>query len=207
MPSKKSDLKQARIALKKLRTLGLYTGDLRKAPSKSALKKIKEFAPVLKGEAVVLQPPNAKKFKGVFKTVGKNIIVPRRKGERISIDKKTGELVSKRKVGKRTVTARGLHVKRGEKIPQTGKRVQYAIPFNSTGGGVNWIRFPNWTELQKFMAGYDYKGWQNYVVREDVENEFDDDELNERLENKRKGRPIKGAPLDKIRKIKKRKSK
>lgn len=195
MPSKNVDLKQARIALKKLRDLGLYTGDLRKRPTKYALKKIDQFAPVLSGAAKVVQPKDPKRFKNIFQTVGKNVIVPRRKGERISVDPKTGEIVSKRKVGNRTVTTRGLQIKRGEKIPKPAKErnVQYAIPFNASGGGVNWMRFPNWDELQKFMAGYDYKGWQDYVVEEDIDNPIDDDELEDRLSRKRKGRKIKGG--------------
>lgn len=197
MPNKKSDLKQARIALKKLRALGLYTGDLRKAPTKAALKKIEQFKPVLTGKATIVQPKNPGKFKNIFQTVGKNVIVPRRKGERISVDKKTGEIVSKRKVGKRTVTTRGKQIKRGQPIPKPAaeiiERVQYAIPLKTSGGGVFWHRFPSWDLLQKFMTGYDYKGWQDFVVVETVGNELDDDELTERLERKRKGRRIAGG--------------
>lgn len=195
MPSKKSDLKQARIALKKLRELGLYTGDLRKKPTKSALSKIKKYDDVLSGKAVVVQPKNPARFKNIFEVRGKSVIVPRRKGERISIDKKTGEIVSKRKVGKRTVTARGRQIKRGQKIeqPAIGRRVQYAIPFNASGGGVNWFRFPDWEELQKFMAGYDYKNWADYVIEEDIEDELDDEELEEKLQKQLRARKRKRA--------------
>ena len=161
------------------------------------MKKIEQFKPVLTGKATIVQPKNPARFKNIFQTVGKNVIVPKRTGEKITVDKKTGEIVSKRKVGSRTVTTRGLQIKRGEKIPKPEKkeaeRVQYAIPFNSSGGGVSWMRFPDWDSLQKFMAGYDYKGWQDYVVVETIGNEFDDEELTERLERKRKGRRIAGG--------------
>lgn len=193
MSSKSGSGKQSRIALKKLRDLGLYKGDLRKKPTKYALSKIAQFDDVLKGKATVVAPKNPGRFKNLFPTVGKLVVVPRRKGERISVDK-SGEIVSKRKSGKHIISARGKSVKRGEKIPkpEPDRYVQYVIPFNSRDG-VTWFRFPSWDELQKFMAGYDYKGWEDYVIEEDVNNEFDDDELDARLERKRKGRRIKGG--------------
>lgn len=198
MPSKSQSVSQSKRAksnLKKLKDLGLYKGDLRRKPSKAALRAIAKFDAVLKGNAKVVQPKDPKRFKNIFDVVGKNVIVPKRKGEKISVDKKTGEIVSVRKVGNRTVTARGKQLKRGQKLdkPAPERRVQYAIPFHSTGGGTNWMRFPSWDMLQKFMAGYDYKGWQDYVVVEDVSNELDDDELQDRLEAKRKGRRIRGG--------------
>lgn len=192
--SKTHKTKQAKSFLKRLKSIGLYAGDLRKRVSNYGFNLIAKFEAVLKGDAVVVQPRDPQRFKDIFTVRGNSVIVPKRKGEKITIDKKTGEIVSKRRVGKRTVTARGRQLKRGEKIekPTAERRVQYVIPFNSTHG-VNWVRFPNWDELQKFMAGYNYKGWEDYVVEEDIGDEIDDDELNERLGDKRKGRRIKGG--------------
>lgn len=193
LPSKSKTGKQARAALKRLRDLGLYSGDLRKKPTKYALAKIDKFDAVLKGKATVVKPRNAKRFKNIFETVGKSVIVPKRKGERISVDK-SGEIVSIRKSGKRVIRARGQTLKRDDVLarPAANRNVQYAVPFNGHNGETNWFRFPDFDELKKFMAGYDYKDWRDYVVVEDVDNELDDDELNERAERKRKGLPIKG---------------
>jgi len=189
MSSKSKGSSQASTAakiksnLKQLRELGLYAGDLRKRPTKYALRTIAKFDAVLKGNASVVRPVNPNKFKGIFEVKGNAVIVPRRKGEKITVDKKTGEIVSKRKVGGRTITARGKQIKRGENIPKPGKerRVQYAVPFNSRGGGTTWMRFPDWDTLQKFMAGYDYKGWQEYVVEEDIGREFTPDQLKRKV--------------------------
>jgi hypothetical protein len=207
LSNKSKSGKQARIALKRLRDLGLYKGDLRKKPTKYALNKIEKFDAVLKGKATIVRPSDPKRFKDIFETVGKAVIVPRRKGERISVDK-SGEIVSVRKSGKRTIRARGKTVKRADVIekPEAERNVQYVIPFNSRDG-VTWFRFPDYDELKKFMAGYDYKGWKDYVIEEDVENPFDDDELDERMSRKRKGRPIKGGVAGKKKKPAKKRTK
>lgn len=202
LSTKSTPQKQARIQLRKLRELGLYKGDLRKKPSKYAIGKLKQFDDVLHGKATVVTPRNSKRFKGIFETVGDKVIVPRRKGERISIDKKSGEIVSIRKSGKRIIRSRGKTVKRDEEIarPEKHRVVQYVIPFHGRGGETNWFRFPDYDELKKFMAGYDYKGWKDYVIEEDIDNPIDDEELNERIDRKRKGRPIKGGMMGKRRK-------
>lgn len=193
MPSKKGSGAQARNDLKKLSKLGLYKGDLRKRPTRYGLKKISEYRDVLSGKATIVTPKNPERFKNIFTVIGDKVIVPRRKGERISVDKKTREIVSKRKVGKRTVTARGMQLKRGQTPPKTEYKASYAVPLKSKGGGVDWHRFPERDELIKFMATYDFLGWQDYVVEESFDNPIDDDELDERFDNKRPGRRIKGG--------------
>lgn len=199
MPTKKLTVAQQRkikSQLSKLKDLGLYKGDLRKKPAKAADNALRTFADVLSGKSTVVKPSNPGRFKGIYRTVGKSVIVPKAKGERITIDK-TGEIVSKRKVGNRTVTRRGIDLPKGKKIPKPDDsenvRTQYVIPFNASGGETNWMRFPDWQSLENFMAGYNYKGWQDYVIEEKFGEEIDDDELNERLERKRKGRRIKGG--------------
>lgn len=186
---------QARTALRKLRELGLYKSDLRKTPGRAQLKKIAEFADVLSGNATVVQPKSPGRFKGIYKTVGNNVIVPRRKGEKISVDK-SGEIISKRKSGKRIIKGRGRKLTLDGadlKRPIKTRTVQYVIPFHGHNGETNWFRFPDYDELKKFMADYKYKDWKDYVIEEDIENPIDDDELDERIERKRKGRPIKGG--------------
>lgn len=191
LPNKSNAGKQARIALKRLSQLGLYKGDLRKRPTKYALKKIDQFGAVLAGKATVVTPKSPERFKNIFDVVGDKVIVPRRKGERITIDKKTREIVSRRKVGKRTIEARGMQIKRGEKPPQTEYSATYAVPLKATGGVIAWHRFPDRQMLINFMSTYDFLGWENYVVEERV-IEIDDEELTERLENMRKGGRIRG---------------
>jgi hypothetical protein len=191
MPSKNNSSPQAKKQLSKLKSLGLYAGDLRKKISSATMRLIKRFDAVLTGKATVVTPANPAKFKGIFDVKGDKVIVPRRVGEKITVDKKTGEIVSKRKVGDRTVTARGKQIKRGETIkkPTADKvtRTQYAIPF-STNSGTHWMRFPTWDELQKFMAGYDYKGWQDYVVVEQLDKPLTDAQLERRAKRQRAGK-------------------
>lgn len=196
MSSKKSPLAQSRIELKRLKAANLYKGDLRKISSRAAKTALKKYADVAKGLAVAVQPHDPKRFKNIFKVVGKTVIVPKRKGEKITIDKKTKEIVSKRKVGKRTVVARGMQIKRGQTPPKRTYSPNYAVPLKSKGGGVDWFRFPDRDELIKFMSQYDFLGWEDYVVEERIyengEGELDDEELNERLDNKSPDGRIKG---------------
>lgn len=205
MPNKSNAGKQARIALKKLSALGLYKGDLRKKPTKYGLKRIEHFSDVLKGKATVVTPKSPERFKNIFEVVGDKVIVPRRKGEKITVDKKTREIVSRRKVGNRTVEARGMQIRRGQVPPKTEYSATYAVPLKAVGGDINWHRFPDRQMLINFMSTYDFLGWENYVVEERVV-EIDDDELSERLENMRAGGRIKGnvkwtaAERDEIRK-------
>ena len=198
MPSKSNSSAQAaklKKQLSKLKSLGLYSGDLRRKPDTKAKNAAAKFADVLAGKAAVVKPDKPGRYRGIYPTTKSGlVIVPRRKGERVRVDKE-GEIISTRKVGGRTVTSRGKTVKRGDKIeqPKAEERVQYVIPFNAAGGGTNWVRFPNFDELQKFMAGYNYKSWKDYVIVEKIDDPLDDDELDERLERKRKGRRIKGG--------------
>lgn len=179
-----SQLKKERRALRRLREAGLYTGklDLRKKPTAYQRKAITKFADVLSGAASVLKPKDAAAYKGLFKTVGDKVIVPRRKGERLSVDKKSGEIIGKRKVRGRTVRSRFKRVKSGETIkrPRKSEAVQYAIPFNR-GDHLEWMRHPSYDALKSFMSEYArYKGWKKYSVSEKVatadELDFEDDE-------------------------------
>lgn len=177
-----AQVKRDKSAIKKLQSLGLLQNrkiDLRQRPSGFVADALQEFRDVLQGKATVVRPKNPAKFKDIFRVSGDAVIIPRRKGEKISVDKKTGEVVSVRKVGTRTVRTRGRSIARGQQIPPPtdGKRTQYAIPFKAPGGGTRWMRFPSYQDLQKFMAGYDYKGWQDYVVEEDIDKEKTDAQL------------------------------
>lgn len=194
MANKKRTKVQARAdkaALKKLKEVGLLTGkvNLSKAPTRSQRSLINKFADVVSGNAVVVRPKDPKHYKSVFRVKGDAVVIPKRKGERITVDKKTGTIVSKRKVGKRTVTSRGLKVAKGSQIERPKEPVQYAVPFKVGADKLHWMRWPNYDEMQKFMHRYEtkqdnpYLGWTNYVVEEKVGDELDDDELERRLQS------------------------
>jgi hypothetical protein len=204
-------------ALRTIRNLGLSKGkiDLRKNPTPAQKRLIARFKDVITGKAAVVTPPDAKKYKGVFKVVGNKVIVPRRKGEKITIEKRTGDIVSKRKVGGRTVTTRGMILQKGEMVkPPENPTTQYAVPFRVKGGGVRWQRFTSWSDLNRFMREYEvrYPRWKEYVVEEMVGQEqsaaaltalvekmfagqgsLSDQIKKRRSEQRRKQRRVKGA--------------
>lgn len=174
--------------LKKLKSLGLYSGDLRKKPGRTGKQTVARFSDVLSGKAVVLKPKDAQRFKGIYRTKGKLVVVPKRTGEKIKVDK-SGEIISTRKVGNRTIKSTGTRLRKGEELARPKKaNVQYAIPFNSRGGSTFWMRFPNYDELKKFMAGYNYKGWRDYVVKEEIGAELTAKQLAATLKKQRKAK-------------------
>jgi hypothetical protein len=190
MPKSVRTKKQAQFekrALKKLQSTGLYSGkvDFRKAPTKYQKALIRKFSDVVTGKAAVVKPANPKAYPQ-FKQRAGRVIVPRRKGERITVTK-TGEIEGKRRVGRRVVKSKFRHVPKGERVPRSKAGVQYAIPFNSGGGEIRWQRFPDYDTLAKFMEGYNYKDWPDYVVEEKIgadENEDADEKLDAKLERR-----------------------
>jgi len=189
----KRQAKFEKRALKKLVKSGLYTGkiDLRRAPTKYQRQIIVKFSNVVSGKAVAVRPKNPKTYRKLFETRGKIVIVPSRKGEKITVDIKSGEIVGKRKVGKRIVRSRYKHRLPGAKSIRKSN-VQYALPFNAGGGETRWQRFPTFDMLEKFMAGYDYKDWTDYVVEERLGAVEDDEALQAKLDRqlarKKRGR-------------------
>lgn len=189
MPKSVRTKKQAQFekrALRKLLSTGLYSGkvDLRKAPTKYQRALISKFNDVVSGKAVVVKPRDPKQYPQFRQRAGA-VVVPKRKGERISVDAK-GEITGKRKVGRRTVTSKFRHVPKGAR-PKRVANVQFAIPFNRAGGEIQWQRFPDYDTLAKFMEGYNYKDWPDYVIEEKVgaeENEDADEKLDAKLERR-----------------------
>jgi hypothetical protein len=192
MPSKKrsqSQVKSDRRALRILREKGLLSKstNLSKKPTRYQRAQIRKFADVVAGKAKVVRPKAPSTYKNLFRVKGDKVVVPRRKGEKIDVDRR-GEIVGKRKVGTRVVRSRFRRVRRGEDVgalpPRGGGPKQYALPFNRGGGEIEWKRFPDMAALRDFMQGYDYKNWTDYVVEEDIDEELDDDELQERLDRR-----------------------
>lgn len=195
MPTKSTTKKQARAqksAIKKLRDLGIIKADLRRKPTPATKRALKKYADVVSGRAAVLKVKNPRvyrKTEGV-RVAGKNVIVPRRKGEKISIDKKSGRIVHKRKIGGKIVTSKSRVVDGGVRI---GSRTPIVIPFAvGNSGRVEYFRFATEDALHNFLDEYEkrhrrkYKNRRNYILVEDLEpgehfvNPRDEDEKEER---------------------------
>lgn len=160
-----------------LKDTGLYSGkiDLRKTPTKYQRSLLDRFSDVISGKAAVVKPKDPKSYKGLLPVKGDKVIVPKRAGEKIKLNK-AGEITieTKTKKGKkrtRRYVKKARAKKRAEK-PAPNKR--YGIPL-MFGDGRHTIFFPTFDELQKFMEGYEYKDWQRYVVEEIIEDDEDDD--------------------------------
>ncbi len=165
----KSQAKKDRRALKILRSAGLiHKADLRRPPTPAAKRAIRKYKNVIEGRAKVVRPKNPRTYKNVFKVAGKNVIVPKGKGQRIGIDK-AGKITIKRMLGKgkkkRTSSGRMTPAKKVRR-PKAGERVAYAIPFNS-GGRVTWFRFATYDALKKFLAEYESKYRRGYKHADD----------------------------------------
>jgi hypothetical protein len=182
----RSQAKQYRASVRKLQSAGLYTGkpDLRKRPSKYVEKVLKKYADVLSGKAAVIKAPSkstASKYKRAFKVRGDNIIVPKKKGERVTIDKR-GELHTTRKVRGRTVRKTitpGGRVR--PRKPRKGAKGFYVIPMNTSDGIVKQ-RFESYAALAAYMEPYEenWEDWQDYVEFE--EYDFEDVEFDENVD-------------------------
>lgn len=123
------------------------------------------------GKARVLRPKNPSTYKKLFRVSGKNVIVPRRKGERVSVNK-SGELVRKRKVAGRRSTGTYKHAPRPDQFKPSKRRVVYALPVARGGGAVEWYRYSSWDKLVADMQTGSLKGYRNfadYVVEETIE--------------------------------------
>lgn len=165
--------KQLRADRKKLRELGLISKkvNLRKKPNTYQKRLIERYRDLLSGKAklVELKDKNeAKQYKDTFQVVDNKIIVPKRKGERITYNKKTGELKTKRKVAGRTITKT---ISKGE-LGELKFGEYYVIQF----GGGQRFRTNSLKVLQDFMQGYEtkprnpFKNWRAYVEIEHVED-------------------------------------
>jgi hypothetical protein len=169
----KKQVRADRAALKKLRESGLFTGkiDLRKPPSRGAKRALAKFADVFSGKAKVVKPADPKAYKGAFRVVGDKVIVPRKKGERVKLDK--GEIVVEKKIRGRTRKQRFLDrekVASGAQPLKLNRR--YGLPFKRGKRDEYTIRwFPSKAELQAFMLEYEYEDWEDYVIEEAIDYE------------------------------------
>lgn len=123
---------------------------------------------MVSGRAAVVKPKSVSAYKKnkTYRIVGKSVIVPRRKGERISVDKKTGKIVHKRTIGK-IKTSGSMERAATVKRPKAGARQVYALPVGS-GDGVKWFRFRTYQQLQEFLSHFSkpYKNPDQYILVE-----------------------------------------
>lgn len=152
-----------------------------KGAVKSALKK---FSDVLKGRAVVVKVPKrvARGLKGTVRTKGDLVIIERQKGERIRYDTKEEKIIGVRRKGKRTFTRKIERDLAKIRPGKDGARRYYVVPFQRSGGDIDYLKFDDLGELENFMGEYEkrgYKNWKNYVETIDVENREDIEEMRE----------------------------
>lgn len=191
----KSDYRRWRGTLKSQGLFGKRVS-LSKPVTAAEKRTIKRYRDVIEGKAKVISVPKkqAAKFRREygFKGKGETLIVPKKKGERITFNTKTGEITAKK--GDRAKVFES-EFKSGKIIP--GTRLFYTIYFHR-GAEEESYSFEDFNELKSFMMTYEkdragpprrkgWKNWKQYVVREYLDNE----EINERKEE---GFVVKGKP-------------
>lgn len=139
--------------------------------------------------------------KAGFRTVGKTVVIPKRKGERFRVTKK-GEVKSTQKIGKRKKPVRRTYVP-GPVVAGAPSKpdTQYALPLARGHDEIEWMRFGSRQELEQFIfvtspkIGESYKKWRDFVVEENIDDEHDDEWLEDQLAKQinRKRRKRKAA--------------
>jgi len=175
----KTQVRFEKRAIKKLRSAGLYSGkvDLRKKLTAYQKRLIEKFDAVVRDKATVVKPKNAASFKDIFQVSGDKVVVPKSKGQKISVSK-TGSIRIEGKTGNVKYVRTSRRVKEiGELQPtqRATKETVVAIPFARRVGKdqyrLEWHRFPTFKHLQDFMSSDSlkgYKDWSNYVFIEEI---------------------------------------
>jgi hypothetical protein len=144
--------------LKKLSARGLYAGDTSRLTDYGG-RILRRFADVLRGAASVIGLPSLKASKPYrdnphLRVRGKKVIVPRRKGERVRYDRKTGQIKTRRREYDRSIETiiPSSPIERASIAP-SGEKIQYAIPI---GGPGHVERFDTYADLDNFMRPYEF---------------------------------------------------
>jgi hypothetical protein len=173
----KAALAETRARLKELKKHGLYTGDLRRSPTRYAKSLIGKFGDVLSGRAAVVKTTSratAKVYDKGYKTKGKLVIVPTDPTRVFTFNKKTGEIEGRRTLPSGKVAVSRILPHQPGQTPAfgpvpPGKTRWYSIMFRRGKKLVLGYRTDSWAEMQNFMAYYeDFNDWQDYVITEDV---------------------------------------
>lgn len=167
----KRQRKRERAALKKLRDLKLTKSGRYNPKRKTYYRALfDKFRDVLEGKATVVKPKDAKTYKRQFRVVGDRVVVPRRKGDRVTV--KEGKIRVSRKRGRRRETGTVRPV--AEVSP--GKI--YVLPL-ARQDGIEWHRFKSREDLNAFIYQTSPKIGQTFKNVADYVLEIDDDDIPE----------------------------
>jgi hypothetical protein len=174
--------KRVRHGLARLKKLGLYSGDVRKSPTKYGRGVYQKYSDVLSKRAAVVTTKRrreARAFADVFRVVRKKVVVPKSAKEFVRYNKKTGEIYGYSVKGGQHIKAlkvqRQAHSVWDLKSEKPGRF--YRIPFGHGGSG---FTFDNRKDLLAFMEpGYTekknpYRNWWKFV--EVIDLDTDDSE-------------------------------
>jgi len=206
------DVKRSRADLKRLRDAGFISKhiNLRGKLTPARVKILKHYEPYLTGKATVVPVPKGKTraYRG-YKALHGYMQIPKEKGERINIDKKTGIPYKTRAKGKGKGVKTWL-VGRDMKMPpqRKGTRRMYTIRFKNlnkfrkktkkgkgelTDGGISFSRLSGGTmgsgggggSLAAFMDQYEdtYGDWMDYLEVEDFPEDYDTEGYDEQEDN------------------------
>lgn len=167
--STKSSEVKAQIA--RLRKKGLTKAKPKGRPGGSAYALIRKLKPVLEKRASVvkLDKKARDKYKDQFPIVKGKAIVPVRKGERISVSKKTGELRRIKTVGKRKFKFRVME--KGEMLEPLPGNENTVYRFTWNNGYTEYV--VGRQAAENFVAHYDVGNFLSgieVVTEEDMEN-------------------------------------
>jgi hypothetical protein len=165
--------------VEKLQKAGLLGPvDFRKKATPATIKRLEKYKSVLVGKASVVKAADVATAQRLRKTLGlkgsgKTLVIPREKGERYSLQKSTGEIVSTRKGYNEGETIRKTL---GSKFPahppaHSEKRLYYTIPERTRGAGrLKRKTFGSFDEMLYYLSKYD-------VNFEDIEDRIEIEEI------------------------------
>lgn len=165
--------------IKKLQRAGLIGKvDTRKKATPAIVQRLEKYRAVLVGKAQVVQAPDLATARRLRKTLGlkgsgKTIIVPKEKGEKYSLKKSTGEIVSTRKGYRKGETIKKTLGSKfpAQPAPNSNKRLYYTIPSGTRGASrLKRKTFHSFDEMLYYLSKYE-------VEFEDIEDRIEIEEV------------------------------
>lgn len=165
--------------IKKLQRAGLIGDvDFRKKADAATIRRLEKYKAVLVGKAAVVKAPDLATARRLRKTLGlqgsgKTIIVPKEKGEKYTLQKSTGEIVSTRKGYNPGETIKKTLSKGFPTKPpaSSNKRLYYTIPERTRGAGkLKRKTFGTFDEMLYYLSKYE-------VRFEDIEDRIEIEEI------------------------------
>lgn len=165
----------------KLQRAGLLGDvDFRKKATPAVVRRLEKYKSVLVGKSAVVKAPDIETARRLRKTLGlkgsgRTIVVPKEKGEKYTLQKSTGEIVSTRRgynegeIIKKTL---GSHF---PAVPpsHSGRRLYYTIPERTRGASrLKRKTFGSFNEMLYYLMSYD-------INFEDIEDRIEVEEIKE----------------------------